>query len=166
VVADFPVMADIVQSPTVEAKRQQDWEAGLKDYKERGGWIFWEWKGYPKDPTGKRDDANGTYHIREWPIATGALDDEPDSDPRDVIDPGNPPANDSLNFLVGHYHQHPPLDPSQHRDPTQFPVGPSDPDNRIANSLGCPGVVRDFTGINRTAVRDYFYGPSVQAHKT
>jgi hypothetical protein len=98
-------------------------------------------------------------------MATGALDDEANSDPRDVIDPGNPPANDSLTFTVGHYHTHPPLDPAQHRDPANFPVGPSDPDNNIAGQLGCPGVVRDFTDISRHEVRDYRYGPDVQEHR-
>ncbi len=98
-------------------------------------------------------------------MATGALDDEPNSDPRDVIDPGRPPANDSLNFTVGHFHQHPPLDPAQHRDPANFQVGPSDEDRHLADSLGLPGVVRDFTDIGRTAVTDYTYGPEVQQQK-
>jgi hypothetical protein len=166
-VVRLPYMEDIVKSPTVEAKRQSDWELGLQDHNERGGWIIWQ--GSPQyDPnTQKRDDVHGTYVIKEWPMATGAQmeDEDPTSDPRDLIDPGNPPANDSLNFLVGHYHQHPPLDPSQHRDPVNFPVGPSPNDVTTANHLGCPGVVRDFTDTGRTVVRDYLYGPGVQVSK-
>jgi hypothetical protein len=164
-VLSFPVMDDILQSPTVEAARQSDWEAGLKDFQERGGWI--RWQGSPRDPvSGARDDVHGTYVIQEWPLAVGAAnDDDPNVDPRDKIDQGNPPANDSLTFTVGHYHQHPPLDPSQHRDPANFPVGASnDHDVPLADKLGCPGVVRDFTDTSRQVVRDYRYGPDLQRH--
>jgi hypothetical protein len=160
----LPEMNDIVKSPTVEAARQSDWEAGLKDFRERGGWIIWQ--GSPQDPvSGLRDDARGTYLINEWPMAVGALDDQEISDPRDAIVPGNPPANDSLNFTVGHYHQHPPLDPSLHKVPANLPVGPSQQDRDSADHLGSPGVVRDFTDTSRTTVRDYRYGPDVQVRK-
>jgi len=159
----LPVMDDVVKSPTVESSRRTDWEAGLKDYNERGGWIFWQGSPpYDREKGEKRDDVRGSYDIRPWNMAVGALDDDPSSDPRDVIDPGNPPTNDSLSFLVGHYHQHPPLDPSMNRNPANFPVGPSDADRKIANDLGNPGIVRDFTDPGRTTVADYRYGPTEQ----
>jgi len=162
----LPVMADVVQSPTVESARRADWEEGVKDYMERGAWIFWQGSPpYDREKGEKRDDVRGSYDIRPWNMAVGALDDDPSSDPRDVIDPGNPPANDSLSFLVGHYHQHPPLDPSMNRDPVNFPVGPSENDRHNAKVLGNPGIVRDFTDTDRTVVTDYRYGPSEQTSR-
>jgi hypothetical protein len=153
-------MSDVVQSPTVEAARAEDWEAGLTDHLERGGWIRWQGSP-PHDPDGPRDDINATYVIVRWQIATGAVSDtEPDSDPRDVIEPGQPPQNDSLSFNVGHYHQHPPLDAT--RPQANYNVGPSDEDKDRADRLGSPGVVRDFTTNDRTDVCDYPYGPATQ----
>jgi hypothetical protein len=161
----WPRMDDIVRSPTVEAARQADWVAGLGDFQERGGWIIWQ--GTSQDPTtGVRDDTRGSYVIVEWPsITLGAQDENPDMNPGDAIDPGRPPADDSLNFTVGSFHQHPPLDPSLHRDPASFPVGPSDVDRKLADRSGIPGVVRDFTDISRTVVCDYRFGPDVRPHK-
>jgi hypothetical protein len=159
VIAPFPAMTRIVQSPTVEEAREADWEQCVKDFKERGAWIRWAWDG-----DGETDHAH--YQLVPWPtLDVGAHDDEPEQNPQDAIDPGTPPADDSLWFLVGHYHHHPPLDPAAHRDPKNFPVGPSPQDWSIANKLGNPGVVRDFTDITRTVVKDYLYGPPVEQHK-
>jgi hypothetical protein len=160
----LPRMDDVVASPRVQTARQTDWAACQKDYQERGAWIRWQGSS-PHASGSPRDDVHATYEIVPWPTLTGAPDDEPNPDPRDMVDPGSPPPNDSLSFNVGHYHHHPPLDPSQHRDPTKFPVGPSPVDDRLADSLGSPGVVRDFTDTNRTAVRDYRYGPDAQTSR-
>ena len=65
-------MADVVQSPTVESARRADWEEGVKDYMERGAWIFWQGSPpYDREKGEKRDDVRGSYDIRPgtWPLA-------------------------------------------------------------------------------------------------
>lgn len=145
----FPAMIDIAQSPKVETERATDWNEGLKDLKERGAWIMWQ--GSPNDPsTGTRDDSRGSYSVIRWPVPGG----------NDAVSNGPFPSEDSLNFCVGHYHQHPPLTPDLESMRDDFPVGPSQSDIDNANDLDSPGIVRDFTDINRTTVKDYLYGPT------
>ena len=128
----------------VEAERAKDWQDGLVDLKERGGWIMWA-TGSSRGPDGKMDYTRRDYRVR--------LGDN------DEADPGGPmPSNDSLFFCVGHYHQHMPLLPD--KDPKDYPVGPSQKDLESANELNNPGIVRDFTDISRTVVTNYMYGPS------
>jgi len=157
----LPRMDDVVKSPSVENARQKDWEDGLQDYQERGAWIVWQ-SSSPKDANGNRDDTRASYKIVPWPLpSVGANDDAPSENPNDAIESGTPPANDSMNFCVGHYHQHPPLDPKLKREPSQFPVGPSPQDEKYANQLRNPGIVRDFETTDRKKVKDYRYGPAV-----
>ena len=159
----LPLMDDVVKSQTVDKARAQDWNNSKRDFMERGGWV--RWQGSPRDPaTGLRDDTRGFYVIERWPDPSVGAQDEAES-PFDSIEPGHPPANDSLTFNVGHYHTHPPLDPSMNRNPDDFPVGPSQKDRDLASDLGSPGVVRDFTDTKRTVELDYRYGPAVQGQK-
>ncbi len=136
-VSAFPSIAQIAGDSVVEAARASDWSAGTSDYKERAGWVLWDSKANTFSVTGR---------------VTGT---------EDGVNPGPTPGDSAPVFCVGHYHQHPPLNPS--RDKTKFPVGPSGADKSFANSRNNPGIVRDFTDVNRTTVTDYTYGPTRRA---
>lgn len=157
-VKEFPPMEDMAKNPGLKAERQQDWNAGLSDFKERGAWIMWA-TGSSRGPDGKMDYTRGAYKVNRW--NPGDENDQGDDSALDF--PPSVPANDSLFFCVGHYHQHPPLSPERSKHPENFPVGPSPKDTKIANNLGNPGIVWDFTDIKRTTETDYPYGPQRRA---
>lgn len=133
-VVTFPTIGTITADATVEAERAADWTAGVSDFKERAGWVMWNRTANTFSVVGK---------------VTGT---------EDGVNPGATPADSGDNFMVGHYHQHPPLRPG--RNSANFPVGPSGADTNFANNRNSPGVVRDFTDRTRATVTNYTYGPN------
>jgi hypothetical protein len=94
----FPVISDIMISPSVQAAITADWNLGLSDYRERGAWIIWQ--GSPTNAAGQRDDVNATYLFLAWPMGEGALDEDDVTDPRDAIHaPDTLPATPATGSL-------------------------------------------------------------------
>jgi hypothetical protein len=151
VTPDFPSISTITGDSRVKQARDEDWQAGKKDFLERFGWITW-------DSETKKCAVTGRKTGNEFGVS-----------------PDSPPSDAHPVYMVGHYHTHPPLsdkmksDQKEYRKQTgkeMFPIGPSSADKGFANGKNSPGVVEDFI----TALRwpafltwDFKYGPTKRA---
>jgi hypothetical protein len=149
-VVAFPSISSITGNSKVKEARDEDWQAGKKDYLERFGWVTWDTKTNKYEVTGRRTG-------NEFGVS-----------------PGPAPADDPPVYTVGHYHTHPPLsekmkaDQKAYRKKTgkeMFPIGPSSADKGFATNNNSPGIVEDFI----TALRwplwltwDFKYGPTTR----
>jgi len=144
----YPSINSITGDSKVKEARDEDWQAGKKDYLERFGWMTWDAKTKKYEVTGRRTG-------NEFGVS-----------------PGPAPADAPPVYAVGHYHTHPPLsekmkkDQKEYREKTgkeMFPIGPSSADKGFATNHNSPGIVEDFI----TALRwpswltwDFKYGPT------
>lgn len=132
----YPDIFLVALDSVVEAARAEDWAAGEGDYKERGGWMMW-------NPT------TDVYSVVQRRVGTWLS-----------CNMGPTPADTEDTVMVAHYHQHPPLPPSE--DSALWPVRPSDADRAFSAARKSPGIVRDYTDTTRTVVTDYEYGASTR----
>jgi hypothetical protein len=139
----FPSRATIRKQAAVQTAINNAWNAAKSDYCERFGWITW-------------DKTNKTYAVP----ATSVGDPYSCTPPAKPADPA--PKDAKQVFHVGEFHIHPPLDPSKPdmADPKNWPIGPSQTDEKAAQADHSPGIVRDFNSIKRNSgTTDYTYGP-------